>query len=83
MSKEDFDTISGIPLLRKLPLLGKLFEYHTKNKSNTEVFITITPYIVNDGMDSQLLNGIKKEDKLLENLMQPADETSEKVNVNK
>lgn len=30
MSKEDFDTISGIPLLRKLPLLGKLFEYHTK-----------------------------------------------------
>jgi threonine-phosphate decarboxylase len=43
-------------------LLGKLFEYHTKNKSNTEVFITITPYIVNDGMDSQLLNGIKKED---------------------
>ncbi|RGO06024.1 MULTISPECIES: type II secretion system protein GspD [Megamonas] len=83
MSKEDFDTISGIPLLRKLPLLGKLFEYHTKNKSNTEVFITITPYIVNDGMDSQLLNGTKKEDKLLENLMQPADETSEKVNVNK
>ena len=26
MSKEDFDTVSGIPVLRKLPILGKLFE---------------------------------------------------------
>lgn len=46
MSKEDFDTISGIPILRELPILGKLFEYHKKNKSNTEVFIAITPYII-------------------------------------
>lgn len=48
MSKEDFDTISGIPVLRELPILGKLFEYHKKNKSNTEVFIAITPYIIGE-----------------------------------
>ena len=48
MSKEDFDTVSGIPVLRKLPILGKLFEYHKKNKSNTEVFIAITPYIIGE-----------------------------------
>lgn len=48
MSKEDFDTISGIPILRELPILGKLFEYHKKNKSNTEVFIAITPYIIGE-----------------------------------
>ena len=48
MSKDDMDTVSGIPLLRKLPVLGKLFEFHTKNKKNTEVFIAITPFIINE-----------------------------------
>lgn len=49
MSQENLDTISGIPLLKDLPILGEIFKYHKKNKSNTEVFISITPYILNDG----------------------------------
>ena len=49
MSQENLDSISGIPLLKDLPILGEIFKFHKKNKSNTEVFITITPYILNDG----------------------------------
>ena len=83
MSKEDFDTISGIPLLRKLPLLGKLFEYHTKNKSNTEVFITITPYIINDDIPENLLPQIKKENQVLNELTSTTDNQENQQNLKK
>ena len=36
----------GIPLLRSLPLLGKLFEYKSKTNTRTELVIFITPKIL-------------------------------------
>ena len=66
MSKEEMDTVSGIPLLRKLPILGKLFEYHSKDKQNTEAFIAITPFILNEDerpedilIDARVDSGVK------------------------
>jgi len=36
----------GIPLLRSLPLVGKLFEYKSKTNTRTELVIFITPKIL-------------------------------------
>lgn len=55
MGSQDLDNLSGIPGLMDLPLLGKLFSWHSKSKSNSEIFITITPYIVQDGINSTSL----------------------------
>ena len=34
-----------------LPIIGELFKFHSKSKSYAEVFIMITPYIVDDSID--------------------------------
>ena len=51
MSVNELDNLSGIPGLMDLPLLGKLFSYHSVSKSYGEVYIMITPYIVTDNID--------------------------------
>lgn len=51
MNANELDNLSGIPGLMNLPILGKLFSYHTKSKTFAEVFIMLTPYIVSDDID--------------------------------
>ncbi len=51
MSATELDNLSGIPILMDLPILGKLFSFHSKSKSYAEVYIMITPYIVTDDID--------------------------------
>lgn len=51
MSATELDNLSGIPGLMDLPILGKLFSYHTKSKDYAEVYIMITPYIVTDDIN--------------------------------
>ncbi|WP_231038245.1 type II secretion system protein GspD [Pectinatus frisingensis] len=51
MSESDLDNLSGIPGLMDLPILGKLFSYHSMSKTYTEVYIMITPYIVTDNIN--------------------------------
>ena len=46
MSVNELDNLSGIPGLMNLPILGKLFSYHSVSKTYAEVYIMITPYIV-------------------------------------
>ena len=53
MNSTDVDNLSGIPGLMNLPILGSLFRYHTQSKSYTEVFIMITPYIMDEGLDAK------------------------------
>lgn len=53
MNSTDVDNLSGIPGLMNLPILGSLFRYHTQSKSYTEVFIMVTPYIMDDGLDAR------------------------------
>lgn len=55
MSVTELDNLSGIPGLMDLPILGKLFSYHSKSKTYSEIFIMITPYIVTDDIDPQYL----------------------------
>jgi len=58
MSVNELDNLSGIPGLMDLPILGKLFSYHSMSKTYDEVYIMITPYIVSDDIDPKAL--IKK-----------------------
>lgn len=37
---------TGVPLLRRLPVLGKVFEWTASSKNRTELFIAITPRVV-------------------------------------
>ena len=55
MSASDMDNLSGIPGLMDLPILGKLFSYHSKSKTYAEVYIMITPYIVTGHIDPKQL----------------------------
>lgn len=51
MTATELDNLSGIPLLMDLPILGKLFSYHSRSKTYSEVYIMITPYIVTEDID--------------------------------
>lgn len=62
MSARDLDNLSGIPGLMDLPILGKLFQFHSKSKEYAEVYIMITPYIVDGDTDPQYLLGGKYGD---------------------
>jgi general secretion pathway protein D len=43
---------SGIPLLSALPLLGGLFGQHTRHKTETELYLFLTPRILRTDMDA-------------------------------
>jgi len=55
ISANELDNLSGIPGLMDLPVLGKLFSYHSVSKTYGEVYIMITPYIVTDTIDPKAL----------------------------
>ena len=53
MSVTDLDNLSGIPGLMNLPILGELFKFHNRSKSYAEVYIMLTPFIMDDGIDAR------------------------------
>ncbi len=46
--EEEIRTMSGIPLLSDLPILGELFKYRKSNKTKSEIVIIITPQILSE-----------------------------------
>ena len=46
ISDKKYDTKGGIPLLSKIPLIGKLFSHEGKNNIKKEVIIVLTPHII-------------------------------------
>lgn len=53
MTTSELDNLSGIPGLMNLPILGELFKHHSTSKESSEIFIMITPYIVDGDLDPQ------------------------------
>ncbi len=49
MQSEESDKTSGLPLLARIPILGRLFGVKTKSKSNTELVLLVVPEIVQEG----------------------------------
>lgn len=48
--EEDIQSLSRIPLLSDLPILGELFKYRKNNKTRSEIVIVITPQILSESI---------------------------------
>jgi len=46
LDNEDTETFNKIPFLGDIPFLGKFFQSMSKNKTNTELIVIVTPSIV-------------------------------------
>jgi type II secretory pathway component GspD/PulD (secretin) len=63
MSINELNNLSGIPGIMNLPILGKLFAYHSTSRTYGEVYIMITPYIVTDEINPRdLLKKVERID---------------------
>ncbi len=50
------DTFRGVPYLAQLPVVGHLFRFDTHNDERTELIFFLTPHIVMDDADIEMLN---------------------------
>jgi general secretion pathway protein D len=48
MQEEDRESVTRIPLLHRIPLLGWLFKYKTHKKEKTNLLVFITPHVIKD-----------------------------------
>lgn len=48
LDSDDTKTITKIPILGDIPILGELFKYHNDSKQKSEIMILITPRVVNE-----------------------------------
>jgi type II secretory pathway component GspD/PulD (secretin) len=69
MKDSDIQTLSGIPGLMNLPILGKLFQHRERNHEVSEVFFVVTPYIVSDDMTVSDIQKAVKTGKLPEKVI--------------
>lgn len=66
LDSDDTKTITKIPILGDIPILGELFKYHNDSKQKSEIMILITPRVVNETTPvamSQKLKDAYAEDK--------------------
>jgi general secretion pathway protein D len=69
MRTDSTDTVSGVPFLKDLPFVGKLFGTESTTLKKTELMIFITPHVISNKEDSQFvtrqfknrLRGLKKK----------------------
>lgn len=54
-------TVSGIPILSKIPLLGKLFSFTSYTTKRTELVILITPKVIDDSDEALAMTGEMRE----------------------
>lgn len=55
ISTEESEGNSGVPLLKDIPILGRLFRVDSHNKTRSEVIMLIIPYIVRDNIQAEQL----------------------------
>lgn len=48
LNSEDTKTITKLPLLGDIPVLGELFKYHNDSRQKSEIMILLTPRVVNE-----------------------------------
>ena len=53
MRTDTKETISGVPFLKDLPFVGKLFGTESTTLKKTELMIFITPHVISNDEDSQ------------------------------
>lgn len=78
LNSEDGKTITKIPLLGDIPLIGQFFRHTTKTRDNRELVILITPTLVADETPVSMSQKMKASYETTERYARNA----EKVNVN-
>lgn len=61
MKEDDVETITKVPLLGDIPILGWLFKSRQSQKEKTNMLIFLTPKIIRTGQDANQLLGQKLE----------------------
>jgi general secretion pathway protein D len=56
-------SVTKVPLLGEIPILGYLFKFSTKSKKKTNLLILLTPYIVKDQLDLQQIRERKMRER--------------------
>ncbi|WP_456383483.1 type II secretion system secretin GspD [Persephonella sp.] len=51
ISKKTVKTMEGVPLLSDIPVVGNLFKYRSDSRDKTNLFVFITPFIINKPED--------------------------------
>ncbi|HIE58941.1 MAG TPA: type II secretion system protein GspD [Persephonella sp.] len=51
VSKKTIKTMEGVPFFSSIPIIGNLFKYNSEDLNKTNLFIFITPYIINKPED--------------------------------
>lgn len=71
LNSEDSKTISKIPLLGDLPIIGQFFRHTSKTRDNRELLILITPTLVSDDteqpMSQQMKRGYEASQRMIRN----------------
>lgn len=75
ISKRTSDTMKGIPILKDVPLIGWLFRDKTKDETKTNIFVSITPKIVD--LDSEIEEQDHPLKPYLEQTGEPGDQQYE------
>jgi general secretion pathway protein D len=55
IQERDVYSVTKVPLLGDIPVLGYLFKYTTKQKKKTNLLIMLTPYIIKDRLDLETI----------------------------
>jgi general secretion pathway protein D len=63
IQERDIYSVTKVPLLGDIPILGYLFKYSTKAKRKTNLLILLTPYIVKDQLDLQSIRERKMRER--------------------
>jgi general secretion pathway protein D len=63
IQERDIYSVTKVPLLGDIPILGYLFKYSTKTKKKTNLLILLTPYIVKDQLDLQSIRERKMRER--------------------
>ncbi|MBA3818738.1 MAG: hypothetical protein H0X17_07585 [Deltaproteobacteria bacterium] len=53
IQERDIYSVTKVPLLGDIPIIGYLFKYSKKTKRKTNLLILLTPYIIKDQLDLQ------------------------------
>lgn len=64
MKEDDFETVSKVPLLGDIPILGWLFKSRNINREKTNMLIFMTPKIIRSYEDGKKLMGKKLDQRL-------------------
>ena len=59
INSEDSKSISKIPLLGDIPIIGEFFKHTTKSKERRELIILITPTLINNNTPAKMSNDME------------------------